>query len=73
MLDSRVERYWYFTDSTISSCNIAVWLNHCGICDSPKKEQFEHKKGGTKKGDYIGIILAFSYSSNYTSSNVLLI
>jgi len=29
----RVERYWYFTDSTVSSCNIAVWLNHCGMCE----------------------------------------
>jgi len=37
----------------------------------PKKEHFEHKKGGTIKESYIGTILAFSYSSNYTSSNVL--
>jgi len=40
---------------------------------SPKEEHFEHKEGGTKEESYIGTILAFIYSSNYTSSNVLLI
>jgi len=40
--------------------------------NSPKKEHFEHKKEVLKES-YIGTILVFSYSSNYTSSNVLII
>ena len=39
--------------------------------NSPKKEHFEHKKGDAEKENYIGTILAYSYSINYTSSNVL--
>jgi len=46
---------------------IVVYVN------SPKKEHFKHKEGGTKKKSYIGTIAFSCSSSNYTSSNVLFI
>jgi len=39
--------------------------------NSPKKEHSEYKKEVPKGESYVCTILAFSYSSNYTSSSVL--
>jgi len=63
--DSKVLWRIYSIDSMVCSYNIAVWLNHCGICE---KEYFAHKKEVLKR-ELHWYNLTFSYSSNnYTSS-----